>query len=194
MNIEGPTGILEADYRIPDQPCGVQAVLCHPHPQYGGSMHDRVLDCLARVLLDRGAAVLRFNFRGVGASDGRYANGDGEVDDLLAAAAWLRSQAPDDRLWAGGYSFGAFVAWRSLGRGLDAERLLLVAPPLGHMDFSAGAAGIPVDVFAGDADEFVDQQALAAWEGVRAHTLAGADHFFMGQLNALAADIRRVIA
>jgi hypothetical protein len=195
MNIPGPTGTLQADYRPAHPADGSQAVLCHPHPQYGGSRHDAVLGCLADVLLESGVGVLRFDFRGVGGSEGRYDGGPGEVADLLAAADWL-NQRHGGPLWIGGYSFGAWVAWQALHHGLTAERVLLVAPPVGPMAFPPRPATElpPTDVFVGDADAFVDAAALAAWAGVTVHRLPGADHFFSDAQDTLTAAIRRALA
>jgi alpha/beta superfamily hydrolase len=217
LNIPSPAGSLEALYEpgfdggsaSATAAGGVCAVLCHPHPLYGGNMHDGVLDCVANVLRRAGVGCLRFNFRGVGASSGAHDGGAGEVDDLLAAIAWLRTndRATDrandranqnvDRLWLGGYSFGAYVAWQSLARGASPERVLLVAPPVGRMPFTEQSPGCRVDVFAGDQDEFVDQAALTAWQGVHTHVIAGADHFFSsppGAWEALGREVARAIA
>jgi len=193
LNIPSPTGSLEAWLERPAEPNGVAAVLCHPHPLYGGSMHDGVLDCLARVLLADGVTCLRFNFRGVGASTGTHDGGRGEVDDLLAAIDWIRTCEHPEQLWLGGYSFGAFVAWESLAHGARPDRVLLVAPPVGRMPFTHRLPGCQVDVFAGDRDDFVDQAVLAGWEGVNVHLLAGADHFFMGAWDDLARRIELAI-
>jgi len=180
LNIPSPAGSLEAWLERPATPSGTCAVLCHPHPLYGGNMHDGVLDCLAGALLGAGVTCLRFNFRGVGASTGSYAGGDGEIDDLLAAIDWVNASERPGALWLGGYSFGAHVVWESLASGAAPERVLLVAPPVGRIPFTNRQPGCRVDVFAGDRDEFVDQAVLAGWEGVDTHLIAGADHFFMG--------------
>jgi uncharacterized protein len=190
IQIPGPAGILDASHVAAAEPTEVQAVLCHPHPRYGGSRHDAVLEVVARVLLDAGIGVLRFNFRGVGGSAGRYDDGRGEVDDLLAAARWLRDTFPNDLQWAGGYSFGAWVTWQALNQALAVERALLVAPPVGAMAFATRPAGVPVDAIAGSADAFVDLSALAALPGVRIHVIDGADHFFAGHAGELADAVR----
>ena len=180
MRIPSSQGHLEARLDRPAEPAGIAAVLCHPHPLYGGNLHDGVLDHVARALLHRGVSCLRFNFRGVGASDGRFDGGGGETDDLMDAIAWLHARETTRHLWLAGYSFGAHVVWQALGRGAEADRVLLVAPPVGRMAFEVRRLACPVDVFAGAADEFIDQQTLAAWDGVNIHLLAGADHFFVG--------------
>jgi alpha/beta superfamily hydrolase len=180
IEIDGPAGPLEASYDPGRTPTGRQAVLCHPHPQYGGNMHDAVLDTLARALISVGCGVLRFNFRGVGSSAGSYDQGRGEIEDLLAAAQWLREEHPQGELWLGGYSFGAWVTWRALAGPLGASRVILIAPPIGPMPFEPGAGDIPVHVVVGSEDDFIDPAALATWSGVTVHTIDGADHFFTG--------------
>ena len=193
MQIPGPAGALEAAIDEAVNSAGKYAILCHPHPQYGGNMHDAVLDCLARALGDSGISCLKFNFRGVGRSEGAHRGAQegvqGEVDDLYAIADWLYQEHSPSSLVLGGYSFGANIVWKGLARGLDAERVLLVAPPIGAMQFSEFAAACPVDVFAGDADQFIDTAALTAWRGIQLHRLSGADHFFSGQQHLLQARI-----
>jgi len=194
VEISGPAGALEARFDESDQPGRAHAVLCHPHPLYGGTLHDGVLNCLAQVLLANGVHCLRFNFRGVGGSEGSHDNGRGEVEDLRAAIGWLKSQHEVEHLWLGGYSFGASVVWNSLEGMPEPERILLVAPPVGVMAFPERQLRCPVDVFIGDADDFADQDALAAWRGVHAHLIAGANHFFLGQTDTLKRRIEQAIS
>ena len=161
------------------------AILCHPHPLYGGSMHDGVLDTAAAVLLNEGISVLRFNFRGVGRSEGTHAKGEGEADDLAAVVAWTRQSYPSESIVLAGYSFGATVAWRAAHRLSTLARLILIAPPVGMMPFTAPAPTCPVHVVYGDADEYIDPAALAAWTGVTRHQVDGANHFFTGEWQGL---------
>lgn len=194
MDIPGPAGALEARIDTPANPAGRIAVLAHPHPQYGGSMHDAVLDVLARELLATGTQVARFNFRGVGGSEGKYDNGHGEADDVLSVVAWAESEHSGSALVLGGYSFGSAMAWRACARGAAPQQVLLIAPPVGTMPFEGDPPGCPVHVFAGEQDEFIDAARLAAWQGVTTHQIAGANHFFMGRSSDLAAAIRAVLA
>ena len=108
--IVGPAGTLEAKLELPQGEPRATALICHPHPLHGGTMDNKVVYMLARSFLALGAAVLRFNFRGVSASDGSYADGIGEVEDALAVSAWLRERWPDLPQYLGGFSFGAAVA------------------------------------------------------------------------------------
>jgi len=190
FTLAGPAGFLEAALTGPDS--GPVAVLCHPHPLYGGSMDDDVLGVMARVLAERGIASLTFNFRGVGGSDGDHDGGAGEVDDLRAVLAWLESSYPDRPRLLGGYSFGAGVVSRLLADPAipAVERAMLVALPVGRLAVTEPDGRIPVDVFAGDRDEFVDTEKLSAWQHVRVHLIHGADHFFSGAWAALEAEIR----
>lgn len=179
VSITGPAGALEAAIDAPLTPHGALAVLCHPHPLYGGSMHDAVLGLLTQALGETGINCLRFNFRGVGASDGGFDSGRGEADDLHAVVTWARAGGAG-AIWLAGYSFGAHVVCAALDRIADPARVLLVAPPTGVMDVSRPAAPYTLDVFTGDRDEFVDHDELAHWPAARIHVIAGADHFFNG--------------
>src|SRR3989442_386300 len=113
LSLSGPAGNLEAllQERTPGEH-GVIAVVCHPHPQYGGTMHNKVVHRVAVTLLNLGAAVLRFNFRGVGKSAGVYGDGDGELEDARAALGFMRGRYSGAREWVAGFSFGAWVAAR----------------------------------------------------------------------------------
>jgi alpha/beta superfamily hydrolase len=194
LDFPGPAGALEARLDAANGPVRAHAVLCHPHPLYGGTMNDAVLDCLAQTLLGSGVSCLRFNFRGVGNSGGRYDGNGGEVEDLRAAVGWLQSEHSPSQLWLGGYSFGANVVWQCLAGMPEPHRVLLIAPPVGSMSFPELDLSCPVDIFIGDADEYARQDALAAWRGVRAHTIVGANHFFLGQRETLQQRIEQAIS
>lgn len=196
MHIDGPAGNLEARFELATDPNNITAVLCHPHPQYGGSMHDAVLQTCVDELTDAGVNCLRFNFRGVGASAGSYDGGTGEAYDLLAASAWVTQHQATDQLWWLGYSFGAAVVWRGLQSAQQTlpyipARVVLIAPPVGVMDFSSAEPGPlqwpqHLDAIAGDRDDFIDAGKFQNWPGVHTHTIAGADHFFAGHHEMLA--------
>ena len=190
FTLAGPAGDIEAVLTGPET--GPVAVLCHPHPLYGGSMHDAVLDAIAGVLAERGIASLKFNFRGVGASGGDHDGGTGEVEDLRAVLAWLASSYPDRPRLLGGYSFGAGVVCRLLADPAmpAVERAVLVAPPVGRLAVTEPDGRITVDVFAGDADAFVDTDRLSTWQHARVHLIAGADHVFSSTWADLEAEIR----
>ncbi len=189
VQFPGPSGSLEGEIIPAPNADGSFAVLCHPHPQYGGNMFDAVLDICAEVLVQRGVSVLKFNFRGVGASEGSYSEGHAETEDVVAAVEWLTLAHGIKSLWLSGYSFGANMVWRALDEIHSPEHILLNAPPVGHMEFAPRQPPCPIDVFVGDADEFVDLARLGSWAGVRSHIIAGADHFFTGKWDELRASI-----
>ncbi len=202
--LEGPAGALEAMLHAPSAPPeGTPVtVLCHPHPLYGGSMHDPVLDAVAEALLAAGSPCLRFNSRGVGASAGGFDEGRGESDDALTAARSLLERYPGRPLRLAGYSFGACVAWRAVRGvvpGTPLAGALLVAPPVTLLDFSdGGGEGTAVEAFAGDADDFVPLDGLRAWcerlePPARLHIVPGADHFFMGAWHRLTEAVRATL-
>jgi len=112
--LPGPTGALEAMAACPaeDEAVPATAVICHPHPQQGGTMHNKVVHTLARTFSELGLRTVRFNFRGVGASAGHFDHGNGETEDLLAVVSWVRAQRPQDQIWLAGFSFGGYIAAR----------------------------------------------------------------------------------
>jgi len=189
--IPGPVGDLELQVESPDGggPAPV-AVICHPHPVYGGTMTNKVVHILAAGFRELGAHSVRFNFRGVGRSAGEFDNGVGETADLLAVVAWAQARFPDSPLWLAGFSFGAWIALKATAQ-LQPERLLLVAPPVDMYDFSViPEVTVPWMVIQGGEDEVVSAEAVADWVAQRQpapqfRVLDSAGHFFHGQLNTL---------
>lgn len=195
--LAGSAGALEAVVEVPvgaSQPPAFM-VVCHPHPQHGGTMHNKVVTTLARCAHELGVPTLRFNYRGVGASAGSYDEGRGETEDALAAVAWGRQRWPDARLWLGGFSFGGVVALRaSTTRGVGSvDRLITVAPALGRNFGAPREISVPTCpwlIVQGDADEVVDASVVIDWAGQlqpppELVVLPGVGHFFHGQLLAL---------
>jgi uncharacterized protein len=132
--IEGPEGRLEAILEEPEeQPPARAALVCHPHPLFGGTMHNKVVYRVARGMRLRGVAVLRFNFRGVGQSQGSHAHGEGELEDARAALRWLRVRYPQLPFELAGFSFGARVVTR-LACAEQTVRLIAVGFPTKGMD------------------------------------------------------------
>ena len=178
----------------------VTAVVCHPHPLHGGTQHNKVVHRVASVLHDLGAAVLRFDFRGVGKSEGRHDHGVGELEDARAALAWMRARYPDARRWLAGFSFGAWVGARLAASERDIEQLILVAPPVATSDFSVmRVAAVPKLVIQGTADDLAPLAALErefpSWaEPKRLITIGGATHFFDRRLGELADALRAALA
>lgn len=178
---------LEAVLATPAQPRGV-AVVCHPHPQFGGDMDTPVVRRVTDALVHAGWTTLRFNFGGVGESEGAYAGGTGEMGDVVAAVDAVR--AADLPLLLVGYSFGAWVALRAVGAGLAVERLVLIGPPFDMVGWeSLGALPplVPVSVVVGERDQFCDVARLRAAPGLHAvRVLSGSDHYFGNALDAVA--------
>lgn len=193
LAIAGPAGPIEALLETPPGARdGVVAVCCHPHPLYGGALQNKVVHTLARAAQDRGVASLRFNFRGVGASAGTYDDGRGETDDAAAVVDWAAKELGALRLWAMGFSFGSFVAFR-LAAERGAELLVTVAPPVQRFDFARLAVPrCPWLVIQGDRDELVDHESVRGWTGrvqpaPEVRILPGAEHFFHGRLTEMRA-------
>jgi hypothetical protein len=170
------------------------AVVCHPHPLYGGDMNNNVVSALSAAYYRAGFSVLRFNFRGVGRSGGRYDNGRGEQDDLLAALSFLRERGAS-RIHIAGYSFGAWVAAVASDRLEFAEALVFVSPPVDFMDFSS-MSSCPklVLVITGERDELASpgvlERLVAQWSPDAAfHVIPGADHFYTESTR----ELRRIV-
>jgi alpha/beta superfamily hydrolase len=163
--IPGPAGLLEAAVDLPE-PAEARrgvAVIAHPHPPDGGTMHNKVVTMAARALAECGVAAVRFNFRGVGASEGAFDDGRGEVLDLLAVARWAQAARPDDALWLCGFSFGAWVSLQA-ARQLPVQQMISIAPPVGFRDFTGVLAPpCPWLVIQGEQDEIVDAATVIAW-------------------------------
>lgn len=186
--IAGPAGVLEARREVPSADAGrACGVVCHPHPLYGGTLDNKVVHAAARAMQMLGAPTLRFNYRGVGASEGHYGEGLGEREDALAAVAAARATWPGRELWLAGFSFGAAVALAIAGRA-QAARLVTIAPPVGRL-LPADLARPPMPwlVVQGSADELVDAQAVGEW--ARRYSpppelalMDGASHFFHGRI------------
>jgi alpha/beta superfamily hydrolase len=164
--LDGPAGSIEVVASPPDSEAVAvagTAIVCHPHPLHGGTMHNKVVTIVERALGELGLATVRFNFRGIGQSQGTFDEGNGESDDLAAVAAWVRSVRTGDALWLAGFSFGSYVALRNAVR-LDAAALVTVAPPVGRWDFDAiELPKCPWLVVQGEEDEVVDPAAVFAW-------------------------------
>jgi len=163
--LPGPAGTLEVATAVPepDQARTGTVVICHPNPQQGGTMRNKVVTMLERSFRESGLATARFNFRGVGASTGEFDHGDGESGDLVAVAQWVRQAQPGDALWLAGFSFGSYIALRS-ARSLGADALVTVAPPVGRYEFAELAMpNCPWLVVQGEDDEVVDPQGVFDW-------------------------------
>ncbi|MBI2771814.1 MAG: alpha/beta hydrolase [Burkholderiales bacterium] len=190
LQIEGPAGAIEA---LRDEPAGTPrgvAVIAHPHPLFGGTMDNKVVQTLARAFVQCGWSALRFNFRGVGASAGEHDEGRGERDDMLALIA---SKAPDGALALAGFSFGSFVASHAveaLWPSRSIEKIVLVGTAAARF----GVATLPPEahertlVVHGEADDTVPLAAVLDWarpQSLPVTVVPGGGHFFHGQLPLL---------
>ncbi len=195
--LPGPAGQLEALLSEPPEdepehcrPGGCFAVVCHPHPLYGGSLDNKVVYTLARAFEECGAPTIRFNFRGVGASAGHYDGGRGETEDALAAIAYGRARWSGAGLWLAGFSFGAAVAVRAAARA-EPDKLVLVAPGVTKMAMEeVPSPRCPWLIVQGDADEVIEPLEVLQWaqrQSVPAQIRRFPDtgHFFHGRLGEL---------
>ena len=189
--LAGAAGAIEIAAQFPEGPPRAVAVVAHPHPLFGGSMDNKVVTTIARAFVESGAAVWRFNFRGVGGSEGAHDEGRGETDDMLAVIAHGRAANPGLPLWIGGFSFGGTVALAAAGQ-TGAEELILVAPSLKRLAQwqSAAETSPPAStlVIHGEHDETVPLTDSLDWARPRdipVTVVPGADHFFHQRLHLI---------
>lgn len=187
LAVAGPAGALECAVDSRAEAARGVAVICHPHPQHGGTMDNKVVQTLARSLLQLGHRTVRFNFRGVGASEGQWDDGRGEVDDALAVIAAQREAGLP--LVLAGFSFGGYVAAAAAARlpaEARAERLILVGPSTQKQQVPV----VPADtlVIHGELDDVVPLAATLDWarpQSLPVVVVPGGGHFFHGQLGLL---------
>lgn len=192
----GPDGRLEGRYHPSADPNAPIAIVLHPHPQYGGTMNNKVVFAIFHAFARRGFSVLRFNFRGVGRSQGVYDGGPGELADAAAALDWLQSLNPNaGACWIGGFSFGAWIGMQLLMRRPEIAGFISVAPPASLFDFTflapCPSSGL---IIHGKADTLVPEpevQKLATRLAnqrditVEYKTIDEASHFFEKELEPL---------
>lgn len=188
LTLAGPAGAVEAVLESPGGAAGI-AVVCHPHPLYGGSMNNKVVHTLARAFNEAGCKALRFNFRGVGGSAGAYAEGDGETLDALAVLDWAAARWPGESLYLAGFSFGGAVAVRA-ARQRPVVRLVTIAPAIERLGIAPALPECPWLLIQGTADELIDTPATERWVAAlprppRLVLLDGVSHFFHGHLTRL---------
>lgn len=200
--IDGPVGAIDTIVETPAKLRGI-AIVCHPHPLFGGANSNKVAYTLARTLRDMGYAALRPNFRGVGKTDGTHDQGEGESDDVLAVLAWAQARFGKDLpIVLAGFSFGAYVQTRAAQTVQDAggkiQQLVLVGTAAGHVEGARHYETRAVDghalVIHGSADETVPLPNVMAWAEpleVPVIVVPGADHFFHGRLHIIRDIIKR---
>lgn len=174
------------------------AVITHPHPSYGGSMYNKVVEVLTTVYQEKGFSTLRFNFRGVGSSEGEYDQGDGEKEDVKSALHYLHERGKKD-LNLAGYSFGAWVNATIIDSEPLIKRIIMVSPPVAFLEFSPFLQSPKIQVVvAGDRDEIAPVQRIkdliVRWNPeARFEVIEGADHFYLGTCEALHSVLSRAI-
>jgi hypothetical protein len=203
--INGGAGRLEARYAAAKEENAPVALLLHPHPQHGGTMNNKVVYTLFHAFVHCGFSALRFNFRGVGRSQGQFDRGEGEFADATAAFDWLQAAHPNAKAcWVGGFSFGAWIGMQLLMRRPEIGAFVSVAPPAGMLDFSflapCPASGLIVQ---GDQDQVVPPEATQKLVAKLKHQrditiehriVKGADHFFYNHLTELGQIVEDYIA
>ncbi len=194
--IAGPVGRIEARYhqsKIRNAPI---AIVLHPHPEHGGTMNNKITYAMYRTFVEMGFSTLRFNFRGVGRSEGKFDHGEGELSDAAACLDWLQVQNPEPRqCWVAGFSFGAWICMQLLMRRPELDGFISVAPPANMYDFSF-LAPCPVSglILQGAKDEIVPKESvmklasrLSAQRGLHIdyRSIPDADHFFANEIPLL---------
>ena len=194
--INGPAGRLEARYHHEGRSENPIALILHPHPQFGGTMNNQIVYHLYYTFQERGFSVLRFNFRGVGRSQGAFDHGQGELSDAASALDWAQSINPEARsCWIAGFSFGAWIGMQLLMRRPEIEGFISIAPPANLYDFSFLApcpssgmivhgdkdAVVPYKDVTGLVDKLKTQKGIVIEQKV----IPGANHFFDGKVDVL---------
>ena len=192
----GPYGRIEGRYQHSKEPNAPIVLLLHPHPQHGGTMNNKVVYNLFHAFAQRRFSALRFNFRGVGRSQGGFDNGIGELSDAAAALDWLQTHNPDaSRCWIAGFSFGAWIGMQLLMRRPEIEGFIAVSPPADKYDFTflapCPSSGL---ILQGDRDETVNEPDVAKLANKLAHQrgitveyklIKNANHFFTDRLDEM---------
>jgi hypothetical protein len=191
--MKGPEGRLEGQFYPAQKPNSPLAMILHPHPERGGSMNNKVVYQLYQTFVNRGFATLRFNFRGVGRSQGVYDRGEGELSDAASALDWLQTVHTDaPQCWIAGFSFGAWIGMQLLMRRPEINGFISIAPPANMYDFSflapCPASGL---VIHGDKDEIVPPESIDEMIAkvakqrdvvIQSQIIEGANHFFGNEL------------
>jgi len=189
--LHGPSGQLEAAIiRAEDGENKPWGIVCHPHPLYGGTMDNKIVTTIVRAFQHFKLNTIRFNFRGVGRSEGLFDEGNGELNDLLSVIDWIRQQKTEPDIWLGGFSFGAYIAAKGATL-IDAKKLVMIAPPVVHFPMQTLPA-IKCDwvLAQGMQDDVVSPEAVLTWATSRTPApqilqFPEAGHYFHGQLTEL---------
>jgi len=198
--IAGPAGPLEALLDLPAGEPRAVAVFGHPHPLHGGTMHTKALYQAAKATARIGLAALRFNFRGVGRSAGTFDAGPGEMDDFKAAISFMNGRYPDLPIWAGGMSFGSWVAMTAGAEDARVSLLLGIAPPVDRYDFEAlKTCTLPKFIIHGEADELISIKDVRKFysqipEPKELVTIEDANHLFEGKTSMVGEAVEDLLA
>jgi uncharacterized protein len=197
--LDGSAGRLEALLEEPEDGAPKEAALvCHPHPQHGGTMHNKVVYRIARGLRSTGAVVLRFNYRGVNRSEGQYAHGEGELEDARAALGYLRGRFPDLPFTLAGFSFGSRIALRLGCQEAPARRVIAVGFPTAYKNNSyLEACTVPKIFIQSSRDQYgplaeLEPLVAALPEPRKLIVVEADDHFFAGALEELEREVSRL--
>ncbi len=204
LMISGSSGQLQAALHQGDEAGSFAdkqwlVILCHPHPVHGGTMDNKVVTTLMRTYRDLGIHVLRFNFRGVGKSEGVFDNAIGELDDLRAMVSWVKQNLPEAGLLLAGFSFGSSIAAQVSYEVSGLQHLTLVAPPVERYPYARnGQFPCATCVVQGDQDERVIAQGVYEWiaslqGSVELLRYAESGHFFHGYLTSLKTDLTQIL-
>lgn len=206
--ITGPEGRLEGRYKHSQVPGSPIALILHPNPQRGGTMNNKISYALFQTFAEQGFSTLRFNFRGVGRSQGQFSHGEGELSDAASALDWLQSVNPNaSAIWVAGFSFGAWIGMQLLMRRPEIHRYVSISPPANIYDFNF-LAPCPNEglIVQGDKDLVVNVESVSKLvdklkdqrgpTGVDYHVLPGAGHFFNneGEMETMTRLVRGYIA
>lgn len=191
--LNGPDGRLEARYHLNPAPEAPVALMLHPHPLHGGSMNNKVTYLTYQSFIEHGFTVMRFNFRGIGKSEGAYDNGEGELADAATVLDWLQNFRPNARsFWVAGFSFGSWIGMQLLMRRPEVRGFISIAPPANMYDFSF-LAPCPISglIVHGSRDDIVPVESvktliekLSKQRGITLthEVVEGADHFFKSHM------------
>ncbi|MGH6933402.1 MAG: alpha/beta hydrolase [Dongiaceae bacterium] len=203
--INGPEGRIEARYQHGKLPSAPIALMLHPNPMHGGTMNNKVIYALFKTFQERGFSVLRFNFRGVGRSQGRFDRGEGELSDAATALDWLQAHNQNaTACWIAGFSFGAWIGMQLLMRRPEISGFVSLSPPANMYDF-AFLAPCPSSglVLQGDSDDIVPQESVNKLVQKLAHqrdisidyrVIQGANHFFHDRIDEMTAEVNDYLA
>lgn len=192
----GPSGRIEGKYNESKDKRAKTVVILHPHPQYGGTINNKVVYSMYKSFVQSGFTALRINFRGVGRSEGEFDNGIGELADAATALDWIQLNNPmTSGTWIAGFSFGAWIGMQLIMRRPEIENFVAVSPPVNKYDFSfLSPCPIPGGIIQGNQDSVVPEEAVVGFvekiskqrqPKVQYHSIMGADHFFRGKLDKL---------